>query len=120
MTMAVMFIFPFIGDGPIFPDIINDFFLDSCSYWWTNFLLISNWVPWTNEEMCMASVSLISNEFQMIIILIPLIGYIYKNYFRRALAVAFTSIGLLGSLVPVLYMTLVKGTDSSTGYMSNA
>lgn len=70
--------------------------------------------------MCMASVSLISNEFQMIIILIPLIGYIYKNYFRRALASAFTIIGLFGSLVPVLYMTLVKGTDSWTGYQSNA
>lgn len=49
MTMAVMFIFPFIGDGPIFPDIISDFFLDSCSYWWTNFLLISNWVPWSTD-----------------------------------------------------------------------
>jgi len=120
MTMAVMYIFPFIGDGPIFPDVISDFFLNSCSYWWTNFLLISNWVPWNNEEMCMSSVSLISNEFQMIIILIPLIGYIYKNYFRRALAVAFTTIGIFGSLVPVLYMTLVKGTDSSTGWMSNA
>jgi|LauGreDrversion4_2_1035121.scaffolds.fasta_scaffold198874_3 hypothetical protein len=104
MTVAVMFVFPFIGDGPIFPQVMNDFFLDSCStYWWTNILLISNWVPWNSQQMCMTNIALISNEFQMIVVLIPLFGFIYKNYYRRLLATVFFLIGIGGSLVPVLY-----------------
>ena len=121
ITVAVLFIVPFVGDGPIFPKIMDDFFYDSCNnYWWTNILLISNFVPWNSREMCSANISLISNEFQMVIILIPLIGYVYKNYYRRALAILFTVIGVGASLIPVLYMTLYKGTDSYPGYMSNS
>jgi hypothetical protein len=64
ITVATIFVMPFIGDGPIFPKIMDDFFLQSCtSNWWTNVLLISNFVPWTTDQMCGAHISLISNEF---------------------------------------------------------
>jgi hypothetical protein len=53
--------------------------------------------------MCMTNIALISNEFQMIVVLIPLFGFIYKNYYRRLLATVFFLIGIGGSLVPVLY-----------------
>ncbi len=64
ITMIILFILPFIGDGPIFPLVMDDFFLESCgSYWWTNVLLISNYYPWSTAKMCGAHISFISNEF---------------------------------------------------------
>ena len=121
VTVMILFVLPFIGDGPLYPKIMDDFFLNSCSsYWWTNVLLISNYVPWNVSDMCASHISLISNEFQLIIILIPLLGFVYKNYFRRALMFVFGFIGIVGSLIPVLVMTIDKKVDGYPGYLSNS
>lgn len=107
ITCMIVFIMPFIGDGPIYPKIIDDFFLNSCAnYWWTNALLISNYVPWHTNDMCAAHISLVANEFQLVVVLIPLLGFVYKNYFRRALSIIFLIIGVGGSLIPVIYLTI--------------
>lgn len=119
VTCMIIFILPFIGDGPLFTKVMDDFFLGSCSqYWWTNVLLISNYVPWDTNNMCGAHLALISNEFQLIIILIPLLGFVYKNYYRRALAIVFLVIGVAGSLIPVFYMTIKYDIDGYPGFLS--
>ena len=116
-----MFIMPFIGDGPLFTKVMNDFFLQSCdSYWWTNVLLISNYFPWYSKDMCGAHISLIANEFQMVIILIPLFGFVYKNYGRRILYALFIIVGVFGSLVPVFYLTIKWEVDAFPGFLSNS
>lgn len=121
ITVVTIFIMPFIGDGPIFPKVMDDFFLQSCNtYWWTNVLLISNFVPWTTDQMCLAHISLISNEFQMIIVLIPLFGYIYNKYHRQVLTVMFFLIGVGASLIPVVQMTLKYNVDGFPGFLSNS
>lgn len=121
VTVLIIYVLPFLGEGPLYPKIIDDFFLGSCTnYWWTNVLMVSNFVPWETKDMCSANISLISNEFQLVIVLIPLLGYIYKNYFRRALASVFAIIGLGGSLVPVIYMTVAHDVDGYPGFLSNS
>lgn len=69
--------------------------------------------------MCGAHISLISNEFQLIIILIPLLGFIYNRYYRRALATVYTILGVCGSLIPVVWICLEHKVDSFPGFMSN-
>ncbi len=51
-TTAIMVaLFPFLGDGPIYPIIAEAYFIDNCSkYWWTNVLLINNFYPWEPLE----------------------------------------------------------------------
>jgi len=58
----------------------------------------------------------------MVIILIPLFGYIYKNYFRMTLTSAFILIGVIGSIAPVLYFTAVKDppVDAYAGFLNGS
>jgi hypothetical protein len=121
VTITVVFVLPFVGDGPIYAAVMDQFFLTPCNnYWWTNVLLVSNFQPWGTQEMCSANISLISNEFWLIIVLIPLFGFVYKNYYRRALACWFFLIGVGASLIPLVYVSLAFNTDSYPGFMSNA
>jgi hypothetical protein len=121
ITVMIMFVLPFIGDGPIFPMMLKLFFYNSCnSYWWTNVLLISNFVPWNLEDMCASNIAMISNEFMLIVILIPLFGLIYKRCFQRTLWITFIVIGLGGSMFPVIYMTIKYGIEGYPGFLSNS
>jgi hypothetical protein len=121
ITVIILFVLPFLGDGPLYPYVLNDFFLNSCSqYWWTNVLLISNYLPWNTADMCGSHIALVSNEFQLILILIPILGYIYKKYFRKVLWGLFLSIGIGASLVPVVYMTYTYNIDGFPGFLSNS
>ncbi len=62
--VLIMFVLPFIGEGPIYAHIIEEFYSKSCQdYWWTNVILISNFYPSTVKEMCGSHFSLIANEF---------------------------------------------------------
>lgn len=70
--------------------------------------------------MCGAHISLISNEFQMIIVLIPLFGYVYNKYHRDVLTTLFFIIGIGASMVPVIYVSLAHNVVSFPGFMSNA
>lgn len=46
-------VYPFIGDGPIFPHFTQNNFIQNCSmYWYTNILFINNFYPWDNGEQC--------------------------------------------------------------------
>lgn len=42
------------------------------------------------------------------IILIPLLGYIYKNLYRRALVISFIIIGVGFSMIPVIWVTFAN------------
>jgi hypothetical protein len=84
-------------------------------------LLISNFFPWELKDMCGAHFSLIANEFMMIAILIPLIGFVYKNYYRTTLMIVFLVFGLGASMVPVIYMTNKEDpVVAYPGFYSNA
>lgn len=109
ITMSILFVLPFLGEGPIYTKILDDFFLTSCSNnWWANILLISNWYPFMISNTCASNITLISNEFQLIVILIPLLGYVYKNLYRRALIITFSIIGVGFSMVPVIWVTIAN------------
>jgi hypothetical protein len=56
----------------------------------------------------------------MVIILIPLLGFVYKNYYRTVLGVVFLIIGVCGSLIPVIYMTFHNNIDGYPGFLSNS
>ncbi len=121
--VLIIFVLPFIGEGPVFAQVITEFYQKSCqNNWWTNIILISNYYPWNVEDMCGSHFSLIANEFQLVVILIPLFGYIYKNYFRMTLTSAFILIGVGGSIAPVLYFTAVKNppVDAYAGFLNGS
>ena len=45
-TMFAVFLMPYLGSGPIYSTVFNNFFQRPCSgYWWTNILLINNYYP---------------------------------------------------------------------------
>ena len=47
ITAIMVSLFPFLGDGPLFPLVAQAFFINNCKqYWWTNLLLINNFYPW--------------------------------------------------------------------------
>jgi hypothetical protein len=120
--VLIIFVLPFIGEGPLYASIIRDFYQNSCeTYWWTNLILISNYYPWNVEEMCGSHFSLIANEFQLVVILIPLFGYIYKNYYRLTLISAFCFIGICGSIIPVLnFTTKSPPVDAYAGFLNGS
>ena len=46
--VLIIFGLPYIGDGPIYAQIIDEFYQKSCmDNWWTNVILISNFYPLT-------------------------------------------------------------------------
>ena len=120
--VMIIFVLPFMGSGPLYAQIISEFYQKSCSnYWWTNVILISNYYPWNVEDMCGSHFSLIANEFQLVVILIPLFGYIYKNYFRMTLTSAFFLIGFGASIIPVLYFTTRQDfVDAYAGFLNGS
>ena len=65
LTASMIAIFPFIGSGPLYPLLTEEFFLEPClKYWWTNLLLISNFVPWGEfDELCGSHLTHVANEF---------------------------------------------------------
>lgn len=64
---------------------------------------------------------MIANEFMMIAILIPFIGFVYKNYYRKVLITVFSIFGICGSIIPVLYMTNKDPpVDAYPGLYNNA
>lgn len=82
---------------------------------------MSNFYPWGVKDMCGAHFSMIANEFMMIAILIPLLGFVYKNYYRRILVITFCIFGIFGSMVPVLYMACKNPpVDAYPGFFNNA
>lgn len=56
----------------------------------------------------------------MIIVLIPLFGYVYNKYHRKVLTTLFIIIGLGASMIPVMYVSLAHNVVSFPGFMSNA
>ena len=45
-TVFIMFLFPYIGSGPIYGLVYKNFFEGPCNdYWWANILLINNFYP---------------------------------------------------------------------------
>jgi len=54
--------------------------------------------------------------------LIPLFGFVYKNYFRITLISSFLIIGIVGSIVPVLYFTTKnkEPVDAYPGFLSSS
>ena len=120
-TTAIMVaVFPFIGGGPLYSKITQEMFLDSCSqYWWTNILLISNFYPAKFSDQCGNNLTYIANEFQMMVILIPLFVLVYKNAYRNVLIGALFVVGICGSLIPTFVLTLQNNINGYPGYLSN-
>jgi hypothetical protein len=56
----------------------------------------------------------------MVIVLIPLLGYIYNKYHRRVITSFFFLIGIGASLIPVIYVSLKYKVESFPGFGSNA
>ncbi len=56
------------------------------------------------------------------IVLIPLFGFIYKNYFRMTLISAFLFIGIAGSVGPILYITISAEPqiDAYAGFLNES
>ena len=83
-------------------------------------ILISNFYPWNVEDMCGSHFSLIANEFQLVVVLIPLFGYIYKNYYRHTLIFTFLLFGIVGSIAPVVYFTAIQdpAVDAYAGFLN--
>lgn len=51
--VLIMYIMPFVGSGPIYAKIMDDFFYEGCKdYWWTNLILINNFYPWNINSTC--------------------------------------------------------------------
>jgi hypothetical protein len=120
--VLIMYVMPFIGTGPIYAKMMDDFFLNSCqSYWWTNLILINNFYPWDNDFSCGAHLPMIANEFWMIVVLIPLISYFYNNFNnkRKVLYLVFSLIGLI-SMAAVLTITIKLNVVAYPGFLNLA
>lgn len=62
--VMIMYVMPFLGSGPIYAKVMDDFFTQSCqSYWWTNVIMINNFYPWNINSTCGAHLVQITNEF---------------------------------------------------------
>jgi len=63
-----MFIYPLIGNGANWVTTTN-YIIKNCSkYWWTNFLYIDNFFPWTDTDACMGWVWYLANDMQFFLI----------------------------------------------------
>ncbi|CDW80987.1 UNKNOWN [Stylonychia lemnae] len=118
-TAITVAIFPYIGTGPLYPTLLKSFLLDNCvQYWWTNILLISNFYPQNFSDQCVGHLTYISNEFQLLIVLIPMFVVIYKHAFRKVLIGSFIFVAIFGSLIPTIVMTYKYEINSYPGYLS--
>jgi hypothetical protein len=120
--VLIIYVMPFTGSGPIFAKIMDDFFRESCgTYWWTNLILINNFYPWSVNLKCGAHLAQIANEFQLIVLLIPVLAYFYHNFNskRKILYTIFTVIGLM-SMAAVVTVTIKYKVDGYPGFISEA
>ena len=56
------------------------------------------------------------------VVLIPLFGFIYKNYFRMTLLSTFLFIGVAGSVAPILFITISADPqiDAYAGFLNES
>ena len=55
----------------------------------------------------------------MIAILIPFFVFVYRHAYRKILLTTFLLVGVCGSLIPVVYMTIYYDVNSYPGFQSN-
>jgi peptidoglycan/LPS O-acetylase OafA/YrhL len=83
--------------------------------------LINNFYPWDINSTCGGHLAQIANEFQLIILLVPILAYLYQNYNskRKVLYMIFSVLGLM-SLAAVVTITIEFNVDGYPGFMSQA
>lgn len=87
------------GEGPFWPTFTTSGQLnENCrTHWWTNLLLINNFVPHSPENRCFAWSYYIALDFQLVLTA-PFIHFAYKKMGHRGL-IPFTTLITIGSVV---------------------
>ncbi|CDW85512.1 UNKNOWN [Stylonychia lemnae] len=113
ITSIMVAFFPFLGSGPLYAFMSEQIFINTCKkYWWTNLLLINNFYPWNLSDQCGLALTFFSNDVQMVLTLIPLYLYLYKNTYRKVFIISFLIIAFGASFIPTFYYTFTKKVNS--------
>mmetsp|Transcript_26326 Transcript_26326/g.47209 ORF Transcript_26326/g.47209 Transcript_26326/m.47209 type:complete len:636 (-) Transcript_26326:32-1939(-) len=109
-----IFILPTIGFGPQWNDVTTDF-TDTCStYWWTNLIVLNNFVPNLEGNLCYFSTWAVAVNLQLFI-LAPFLVLLYIHK-----AKIFTIVAALTSLTALALTATVAGVwEVDVNYMDS-
>uniref|UniRef100_T1KJ36 Nose resistant-to-fluoxetine protein N-terminal domain-containing protein n=1 Tax=Tetranychus urticae TaxID=32264 RepID=T1KJ36_TETUR len=112
-TLALLFLIPSLGTGPLWSEYFN-YQLDKCSnYWWATLLFVNNWFP--EAKICMLHTWYISADMQLYIVGIALLIAFYK-FGKRSLWLAYATISI--SMLSVFLRTYLQSAAPTVIYNS--
>jgi len=121
ITFFVMYVFPFLGFGPIYRWEANRMFASWDQYWWTNLLFINNLIPFTRKSECIGWLWYLANDFQFFLMTPPIIYAYCKNrkvgYLVAALLVVISMV-VNGALTLAFNVSVLWGS-ADMGFNGN-